>query len=66
MADHVNKLGLGLVGRLGSLPGAAFCREAVDESLDLRKEILRPKVFRSHDRSPTLVSKPVSSLAEIT
>jgi hypothetical protein len=47
-------------------PGAAFCREAVDECLDLRKEILRPKVFRSHDRSPTLVSKPVNSLAEIT
>ena len=50
----------------GDVKDAAFCREAVDESLDLRKELVRPKILRSHDRSPTLVSKPVGSLAQIT
>ncbi len=57
MADHGEQLRLGLVGSLRGFPRAALVRKSVDKTLDLREQIVRPKVLRSHRSLPTLVSK---------
>ena len=53
MADHGKQIRLDLVGSLRSLPRAALVRKSVDKTLNLREQIVRPKVLRSHDRLST-------------
>ena len=52
MADHGEQLGLRLVGRLGDLTGAPLGGEPVDQALNLREQIVRPKILRSHHHLP--------------
>ena len=52
MADHGEQLGLRLVGRLGGLARTALGGEPIDKTLNLREQIVRPKIFRSHHHLP--------------
>jgi hypothetical protein len=54
MADHGEQLGLRLVGRLGDLAGAPLGGEPVDQPLNLREQIVGPKILRSHNHLPPL------------
>ena len=52
MPDHGEQLGLRLVGRLGGLARAALGGEPIDKTLNLREQIVRPKILRSHHHLP--------------
>ena len=48
VADHGEQLRLGLVDSLRGFPREALFRQPVDKTLDLREQIVGPKVLRSH------------------
>ncbi len=54
MAHKRQQLGLGLVRRLRKLAGLTLCLHGINQALDLRKQIVGPKILRTHDCWPTL------------
>jgi hypothetical protein len=66
VAHHGEQLGLGPVGGLRVYALLPLGVDRLDKALDLRKEIVRPKIFRFHAFRPTHFRSFPATISETT